>query len=92
MTPNRIASDFLIDINKTDFEFFNVHRSYNASGDIRLKDQYMYEIQLSGRENSLHKMCNGASVCQVKINDQFTKAVGSSTKAKYYIDGKYMIY
>ncbi|XP_018421109.1 PREDICTED: cation-independent mannose-6-phosphate receptor [Nanorana parkeri] len=61
-------------------------KSYNASGDVRVKDQYMYEIQLSGRENSAYQTCKGASVCQVKKNGQFTRAVGASNKAKYYID------
>lgn len=59
---------------------------YNASGDVRGTDKYMYEIQLSGRENSAHEKCNGASVCQVKTNDPFTRAVGSPIKTKYYID------
>ncbi|XP_063773902.1 cation-independent mannose-6-phosphate receptor [Pseudophryne corroboree] len=61
-------------------------KSYTASGDIRLKDQYVYEIQLSGRENSAYQKCNGASVCQVKTNGDFTRAVGTSGKAKYYLD------
>ncbi|KAM5165693.1 cation-independent mannose-6-phosphate receptor [Mantella aurantiaca] len=59
---------------------------YNASGDLRVQDQYIYEVQLSGRENSAYQTCIGASVCQVKINGPLTRAVGSSTKAKYYID------
>ncbi|CAI9545134.1 unnamed protein product [Staurois parvus] len=61
-------------------------KSYNASGDQRVTDQYMYEIQLSGRENSAYQKCNGASVCQVKTNGQFTRPIGSPNQIKYYID------
>ncbi|XP_075059666.1 cation-independent mannose-6-phosphate receptor [Mixophyes fleayi] len=61
-------------------------KSYNASGDIRLKDQYVYQIRLSGKEDSAYQKCNGASVCQVKTNGDFSRAVGTSGKAKYYLD------
>ncbi|XP_068088128.1 cation-independent mannose-6-phosphate receptor [Hyperolius riggenbachi] len=61
-------------------------KSYNASGDVRQTDQYMYEIQLSGRQNSAYPKCKDASVCQVKTNADFTRAVGSSVNAKYYVD------
>ncbi|KAM8945507.1 cation-independent mannose-6-phosphate receptor [Pelodytes ibericus] len=65
-------------------------KSYNATGDIRLNDaqhdQYVYEIKLSGTETSPRQKCNGASICQIKTNGDFTRAVGSSSKVKYYID------
>ncbi|XP_072265418.1 cation-independent mannose-6-phosphate receptor [Pyxicephalus adspersus] len=62
------------------------NKAYIASGDIRAEDQYIYEIQLSGRENSAYPTCNAASICQVKTNRKFTRVVGSPTKAKYYVD------
>ncbi|XP_066452075.1 cation-independent mannose-6-phosphate receptor [Eleutherodactylus coqui] len=62
-------------------------KSYTASGDIRTTDQYFYEVQLSGKEDSINQKCNKASICQVKINGNFTRAVGSAGNAKYYLDG-----
>ncbi|XP_075123765.1 cation-independent mannose-6-phosphate receptor isoform X2 [Leptodactylus fuscus] len=61
-------------------------KSYTASGDIRAKDRYTYEIQLSGKENSTYQKCNKASICQVKTNGDFTRAVGFAGNAKYYLD------
>ncbi|XP_056423214.1 cation-independent mannose-6-phosphate receptor isoform X2 [Hyla sarda] len=61
-------------------------KSYTAGGDKRTKDQYLYEIQLSGKENSTHQKCNKASICQVKTTGDFTRAVGSPGNAKYYLD------
>ncbi|XP_044144786.1 cation-independent mannose-6-phosphate receptor isoform X2 [Bufo gargarizans] len=61
-------------------------KSYTASGDIRTKDKYIYEIQLSGNENSTYPKCNKASICQVKTTEDFTRAVGSAGNAKYYLD------
>ncbi|XP_075719002.1 cation-independent mannose-6-phosphate receptor [Rhinoderma darwinii] len=61
-------------------------KSYTASGDIRSNDHYAYEIQLSGKEDSTYQKCNKASICQVKTNGNFTRAVGSAGNAKYYLD------
>ncbi|KAG9460925.1 hypothetical protein GDO78_018723, partial [Eleutherodactylus coqui] len=66
-------------------------KSYTASGDIRTTDQYFYEVQLSGKEDSINQKCNKASICQVKINGNFTRAVGSAGNAKYYLDGEKML-
>ncbi|CAH2252953.1 cation-independent mannose-6-phosphate receptor [Pelobates cultripes] len=65
------------------------NKSYNVTGDVRLdgsqNDKYMYQIQLSGSENVPYPKCKGASICQVKMNGDFTRAVGSSNNVKYYI-------
>uniref|UniRef100_A0A4X2LI69 Cation-independent mannose-6-phosphate receptor n=1 Tax=Vombatus ursinus TaxID=29139 RepID=A0A4X2LI69_VOMUR len=60
---------------------------FSASGDMRPNgDAYMYEIQLSSITNSANPLCYGASICQVKTNDQrFGRQVGSSDKTRYYI-------
>ncbi|XP_069811536.1 cation-independent mannose-6-phosphate receptor [Dendropsophus ebraccatus] len=83
MTNGIINLENGININLTKIYF----KPYTASGDIRPNaDQYVYEIQLSGRENSTYQTCNKASVCQVKTKGGFTRAVGSAGKAKYYLD------
>ncbi|KAM4770926.1 cation-independent mannose-6-phosphate receptor [Rhinophrynus dorsalis] len=70
-------------ISLTDIYF----KSYNATGDLRAnQDRYVYEIQLSGKANSFYQKCKQASVCQVKINGDYTRAVGSSSKVKYYVN------
>uniref|UniRef100_A0A4W5NI57 Insulin-like growth factor 2 receptor n=1 Tax=Hucho hucho TaxID=62062 RepID=A0A4W5NI57_9TELE len=62
------------------------HRLHQASGDIRANgDKYVYDIQLSGITNSSFSKCLGANICQVKINGDYTRKIGSSSKAKYYI-------
>ncbi|XP_069625297.1 cation-independent mannose-6-phosphate receptor [Ranitomeya imitator] len=61
-------------------------KSYTAYGDIRNKDQYVYQVQLSGIENSTYKKCHKAAICQVKINQDFTRAVGSTSDVKFYLD------
>ncbi|KAF6114200.1 insulin like growth factor 2 receptor [Phyllostomus discolor] len=60
---------------------------FSASGDIRTNgDKYLYEIQLSSITDSQNPACSGASICQIKPNDQhFSRKVGTSDKAKYYI-------
>lgn len=60
---------------------------FSASGDMRTNgDKYLYEIQLSSIASSPNPACSGASVCQVKPNDQhFSRRVGTSDKAKYYV-------
>ncbi|XP_043858247.1 cation-independent mannose-6-phosphate receptor isoform X1 [Dromiciops gliroides] len=62
-------------------------KSFSASGDMRPNgDAYMYEIQLSSITNSANPLCYGASICQVKTNDQhFGRQVGSLDKTRYYI-------
>ncbi|XP_014304449.1 LOW QUALITY PROTEIN: cation-independent mannose-6-phosphate receptor [Myotis lucifugus] len=62
-------------------------KQFSASGDIRTNgDKYLYEIQLSSITSSNNPACYGASVCQVKSNDQhFSRKVGTSDKTKYYI-------
>ncbi|XP_008584980.1 PREDICTED: cation-independent mannose-6-phosphate receptor [Galeopterus variegatus] len=59
---------------------------FHASGDIRTNgDSYLYEIQLSSITKSTNPACSGASICQVKPNDQrFSRKVGTSDKTKYY--------
>lgn len=68
----------------------SVHcRLHQASGDIRSNgDKYIYDIQLSGITDSSFSMCLGANICQVKINGDYSRKIGSSSKAKYYIKGK----
>ncbi|KAM4042759.1 cation-independent mannose-6-phosphate receptor [Anomaloglossus baeobatrachus] len=61
-------------------------KSYTAFGDLRGKDQYVYEVQLSGKENSTYQKCKKASICQVKVNGDFTRAVGSARNTKYYLN------
>ncbi|XP_059555884.1 cation-independent mannose-6-phosphate receptor isoform X3 [Myotis daubentonii] len=62
-------------------------KQFSASGDIRTNgDKYLYEIQLSSITSSNNPACYGASVCQVKANEQhFSRKVGTSDKTKYYI-------
>uniref|UniRef100_A0A6J0UVP4 Cation-independent mannose-6-phosphate receptor isoform X1 n=1 Tax=Pogona vitticeps TaxID=103695 RepID=A0A6J0UVP4_9SAUR len=62
------------------------YRLYNASGDIRANgDTYIYEIQLSAITHSNHQECMGANICQVKTSGPGFRRIGSSNKAKYYI-------
>ncbi|XP_006264642.3 cation-independent mannose-6-phosphate receptor [Alligator mississippiensis] len=62
------------------------YKLYTASGDIRTNgDTYVYEIQLSSITDSAHPQCSGANICQVKTNSPYQRRVGSSNKAKYYI-------
>ncbi|CAM5101789.1 unnamed protein product [Eretmochelys imbricata] len=59
---------------------------YTASGDIRTNgDKYVYKIQLSGITDSAHPQCSGANVCQIKTTSTYVRKVGSSAKAKYYV-------
>ncbi|XP_053316140.1 cation-independent mannose-6-phosphate receptor [Spea bombifrons] len=74
-----------INVNLTNIYF----KSYNATGDVlrnEANDQYVYEIKLSGTGNSPQQTCNGASVCQIKTNGNFARAVGSSETVKYYLN------
>uniref|UniRef100_A0A3Q4GTY1 Insulin-like growth factor 2 receptor n=1 Tax=Neolamprologus brichardi TaxID=32507 RepID=A0A3Q4GTY1_NEOBR len=65
--------------------YFSHHQ---ASGDIRNNgDRYIYHIQLSGITNNSLPKCLGANICQVKQNDTYSRKIGSSNKAKYYIKG-----
>uniref|UniRef100_A0AAX7UFT6 MRH domain-containing protein n=1 Tax=Astatotilapia calliptera TaxID=8154 RepID=A0AAX7UFT6_ASTCA len=65
--------------------YFSHHQ---ASGDIRNNgDRYIYHIQLSGITNKSLPKCLGANICQVKQNDTYSRKIGSSNKAKYYIKG-----
>lgn len=68
---------------------FHLLRLFRASGDIRTNgDKYEYEIQLSSITNSKNPACTGASICQVKPNDQhFSRKVGNADKTKYYVQG-----
>lgn len=60
---------------------------HQASGDIRTNgDRYIYHIQLSGIKNSSLPKCLGANICQVKLNADYRRRIGSSDKAKYYIN------
>ncbi|XP_052442128.1 cation-independent mannose-6-phosphate receptor [Carassius gibelio] len=64
------------------------YRFHNATGDIRPNgDRYIYHIQLSGITDSSISSCLGANICQVKINDSYRRKIGSSSNAKYYIQG-----
>ncbi|XP_047625757.1 cation-independent mannose-6-phosphate receptor [Phacochoerus africanus] len=62
-------------------------KRFSASGDMRANgDKYLYEIQLSSITSATHPACTGASICQVKPNDQhFSRKVGTSDKTKYYL-------
>ncbi|KAG5277430.1 hypothetical protein AALO_G00117510 [Alosa alosa] len=63
-------------------------RLHQATGDIRSNgDRYVYDIQLSGITNSSVTNCMGAYICQVKVNGNWHRKIGSSSKAKYYIKG-----
>ncbi|XP_077442699.1 cation-independent mannose-6-phosphate receptor isoform X2 [Stigmatopora argus] len=65
--------------------YFSHHQ---ASGDVRTNgDIYIYHIQLSGLTNASLPMCIGANICQVKLNGEYRRRIGSSSKAKYYIRG-----
>nr|XP_060609655.1 cation-independent mannose-6-phosphate receptor [Anolis sagrei ordinatus] len=62
------------------------YKLYNASGDIRANgDIYIYEIQLSSITQSKNEECLGANICQVKKSESRKRRIGSSDKAKYYI-------
>ncbi|KAM9704645.1 cation-independent mannose-6-phosphate receptor [Menidia menidia] len=66
--------------------YFSQHQ---ASGDIRSNgDQYIYHIQLSGITDNSLSICLGANICQVKLDGQYKRRIGSSSKAKYYIKGE----
>ncbi|XP_006882881.1 PREDICTED: cation-independent mannose-6-phosphate receptor [Elephantulus edwardii] len=60
---------------------------FSASGDIRANgDKYLYEIQLSSITSSSNPSCTGANICQLKASDpHFSRKVGTSDKAKYYV-------
>uniref|UniRef100_A0A8C4YYE4 Insulin-like growth factor 2 receptor n=1 Tax=Gadus morhua TaxID=8049 RepID=A0A8C4YYE4_GADMO len=65
--------------------YFSAHQ---ASGDKRPNgDSYVYQIQLSGITNSSLSSCNGANICQVQLNGNYHRKIGSSSKAKYFIKG-----
>ncbi|KAM6915608.1 cation-independent mannose-6-phosphate receptor [Xenentodon cancila] len=65
--------------------YFSPHQ---ASGDIRPNgDRYIYHIQLSGITNNSLNNCLGANICQVKLNGNYIRKIGFSSKAKYYIKG-----
>ncbi|XP_041831231.1 cation-independent mannose-6-phosphate receptor [Melanotaenia boesemani] len=65
--------------------YFSHHQ---ASGDIRTnRDEYIYHIQLSGITDDSLSSCVGATICQVKLNGSFTRRIGISKKATYYIRG-----
>lgn len=65
---------------------------HQASGDIRPNgDRYIYHIQLSGITNSSLISCEGANICQVKMNAKYRRRIGNSTEAKYYIKGEHMM-
>lgn len=64
-------------------------RLYTAPGDIRPNgDTYTYEIQLSSINDSKHPVCLGANICQIKTSGTLFRRIGSSSKTKYYIQGK----
>lgn len=65
--------------------YFRLHQ---ASGDIRSNgDRYIYHIQLSGITNNSLATCMGANICQVKLNQDYKRRIGSSSNAKYFIKG-----
>uniref|UniRef100_A0A8C9W683 Insulin-like growth factor 2 receptor n=1 Tax=Scleropages formosus TaxID=113540 RepID=A0A8C9W683_SCLFO len=62
------------------------NRLHQASGDIRSNgDTYIYEIQLSGITNASSTNCLGANICQVKMNGNYFRKIGLSSKVKYFI-------
>ncbi|KAJ8270708.1 hypothetical protein GJAV_G00118320 [Gymnothorax javanicus] len=62
------------------------YRFHQASGDLRPNgDRYIYDIQLSGITNSSSSSCLGANICQVKINGNYQRQIGLSSKAQYFI-------
>ncbi|XP_064196429.1 cation-independent mannose-6-phosphate receptor [Anguilla rostrata] len=63
------------------------YRFHQASGDIRSNgDRYIYDIQLSGITNSSSSSCQGANICQVKINGDYQRRIGDlPSNAKYFI-------
>ncbi|XP_011491456.3 cation-independent mannose-6-phosphate receptor [Oryzias latipes] len=65
--------------------YFSYHQ---ASGDIRPNgDRYIYHIQLSGITNSSLYSCEGANICQDKLNATYRRRIGNSTEAQYYVKG-----
>lgn len=80
----------ILSVTKVSFGvFFCLFSHHQASGDIRNNgDRYIYHIQLSGITNNSLPKCLGANICQVKQNDTYSRKIGSSNKAKYYIKGK----
>lgn len=87
---NALLKFFLSQKFRVFFVFFSLPFSHHqASGDIRTNgDRYIYHIQLSGITNNSLPKCLGANICQVKQNDTYSRKIGSSNKAKYYIKGK----
>lgn len=62
---------------------------HQASGDIRPNgDRYIYHIQLSGITNSSLYSCEGANICQDKLNATYRRRIGNSTEAQYYVKGE----
>ncbi|XP_053567150.1 cation-independent mannose-6-phosphate receptor [Bombina bombina] len=86
MNNGVIHLDNGVNVNLTDIYY----KSYNASGDVRLfphkSEEYIYQINLSGGGISPHPKCNGASICQIKVDGTFFRGIGSSNKVKYYIN------
>ncbi|KAM4694239.1 cation-independent mannose-6-phosphate receptor [Discoglossus pictus] len=70
------------------------YKSYNASGDLRQvadkHEQYIYKIDLSGESVSPHQKCDRSSICQIKNDNTFFRAIGSSSKVKYYINDDHL--
>jgi len=65
-----------------------VFSQHQASGDIRPNgDRYVYHIQLSGITNTSLSTCKGANICQVRLNGDYQRKIGSSSKALYYMKG-----
>ncbi|CAN9507985.1 unnamed protein product [Ophioblennius macclurei] len=61
---------------------------YQASGDIRSNgDRYVYHIQLSGISNHSLPHCEGANICQAKVDRSYSRQIGSSSRAKYTVRG-----
>uniref|UniRef100_A0A3B3VE79 Insulin-like growth factor 2 receptor n=1 Tax=Poecilia latipinna TaxID=48699 RepID=A0A3B3VE79_9TELE len=72
----------------TSLNLGELYSAHQASGDIRTNgDRYIYHIQLSGITNNSLPKCLGANICQVKLNADYRRKIGSSDKAKYYIKG-----
>ncbi|KAM5228759.1 cation-independent mannose-6-phosphate receptor [Ctenodactylus gundi] len=75
-------------VNGKSFSLGDIYfKLFSASGDMRTNgDSYRYEIQLSSITTSTNPACSGASVCQMKLNDQqFSRRVGTSDRTKYYV-------
>ncbi|XP_015354170.2 cation-independent mannose-6-phosphate receptor [Marmota marmota marmota] len=75
-------------VNGKSFSLGDIYfKLFSASGDMRSNgDNYLYEIQLSSITGSTNPACSGASICQVKPNDErFSRKVGTSDRTKYYV-------